>query len=103
MTAQKLDPNTQNIDTGLFMAKSRRVVVGTSFGEMASWVKSVDGGDVVWQNTQTEEINIWNCEAGEIIPARCNIILAGPVSIDGVPESTSSTTLLWGSTPGSLI
>jgi hypothetical protein len=100
MTLNKLDPHTPNNDIGLYIRRSRRVVLDTPFGEMASWIKAGTAGDIVWKNSLTGEEGIWNLEAGESFPVQCDEILTngsagGPV----FGESTSAGNLLWASTP----
>lgn len=99
MTA-KLDPQTRNDDRGLYMGKTRRVVLDTKFGETASWIKAGTAGDVVWRN-ESGDLNIWNLEAGEVLP--CNAIeIVTDGTIAGTLEATGSTLMLWGSTPADL-
>lgn len=93
----KLDKNTPNNDRGIYIAKSRRVVIDTPFGEIASWIKAGTAGDIVWRN-QSGELNIYTLEAGE--PCNCSateIVSAG--TVEGTPETTTATNLLWASTP----
>jgi len=101
MTVGKLDINTRNNDIGLYFGKSRRVVVDTNFGEMASWIKAGTAGNVIWKNTITGETNLWNLEAGETFPCCCDIILS-TATIDGTPETTTSTGMMWASTPSTV-
>jgi hypothetical protein len=93
----RLDKETANNDRGIYIAKTRRVVIDTPFGEIASWIKAGTAGDVVWRN-QSGELNIWNLEAGE--PFNCSAIEVVSVgTVAGAAETTSATNLLWGSTP----
>lgn len=97
----KLDPNTRNNDVGLYFGRTRRVTLDTKFGEVASWIKAGAAGDVVWKNSISGEIGIWNLEAGESAPIACDEILTG-ATIDGTPETTGATNILWASTPSNL-
>jgi hypothetical protein len=101
MSNKKLDPNTRNNDIGLQFGKSRRVVVDALFGELASWVKAVGAGDIIWSNSVSGEVGIWNLEAGESFPVVCDQILSA-ATIDGNAETTTATTMLWASTPSDL-
>jgi hypothetical protein len=101
MSEARLDPKTRNNDVGLYFRRSRRVVVDAPFGELATWIKSIDGGDVIWKNTKSGETNIWNFEAGETIPLTCDIILSG-ATIAGTPETTASANMIWASSPADL-
>lgn len=99
---EKLDSNTQNNDIGLYMGKSRRVTLDVPFGEVASWVKNVGAGsgDLVWKN-KSGELNIWNLESGEVFP--CNAIeIVTNGTVDGTPEITGATNLIWAATPANL-
>ena len=99
MTAKKITSDTQNVDMGVFLAKTRRVkTLPYLVGEMATMLKSVDGGDIITFNSITGETNIWNLEAGEILLTLFDQVLAG-ATIDGVAELTGSTVMLWGVTP----
>lgn len=98
MSVGKLDPNTRNNDIGLYFGRSRRVVVDTPFGEMASWIKAGTAGDVIWYNSRTRETGIWNFEAGETAPIICDQILSS-ATIDGTPETTGAGNLIWAATP----
>lgn len=94
-----LDKSTANNDRGLYMGRTRRVIIGTPFGETASWVKNVGAGsgDIVWRN-ESGELNIWNLESGEVFP--CNAIeIVASGTVAGVSETTGATNLIWGSTP----
>ena len=101
MTARKLDPKTRNNDIGLYFGRSRRVVIDQTFGEMASWIKANVGGDIVWKNSITGEIGIWNLEDGEAAPIVCDMILTSG-TVGGTLETTSATGMLWASTPADL-
>lgn len=97
----KLDPNTRNNDIGLYFGKTRRVVVDTPFGEMASWIKAGTAGDIIWHNSRSGETGIWNVEAGESFPVACDEILSA-ATIEGTPETTTAANIFWASTPSSL-
>lgn len=101
MTSKKLDPNTRNNDIGLYFGKSRRVIVDEPFGELASWIKAGTAGTVIWSNSVSGEVSIWDLEAGESFPAPCDQILSA-ATIGGSPEVTSATNLFWASTPANL-
>ena len=98
MAANKLDPATQNINIGLYIGKSRKVTIGQKFGELACFIKAVQAGTVVWSNSLTGEVSVWEYEAGETYQLVCDEILAS-ATIDGVLYNTVPTDLYWASTP----
>jgi len=95
MGAKKLDPDVINNAIGLYITRSRRVVLDTDFGELATWLKCTTAGTVVWYNENTDETGVWEFEAGEGWPIGCTQILTNAI-IDGSPESTTATGILWG-------
>jgi hypothetical protein len=101
MANAKLDPNSQNNEIGIFFRKSRKVTIGTQFGELASFIKAKQEGDVVWKNNITGEVNVWNFEAGETYPLVCDEILVS-ATIDSVLYTTAPTDLFWASTPANV-
>lgn len=101
MANAKLDPKSQNNEIGIFFRKSRKVTIGQQFGELASFIKAKQAGDVVWKNNITAEVSIWTFEAGETFPLVCDEILSG-ATIDGTPYTTAPTDLYWASTPANV-
>ena len=99
--AHTLDPSTQNENIGLYISRSRRVVVDTTFGQLATWVKAQTTGDVVWENSISGEQGIWHLESGETAPLICDKILTN-ATIDGILETTSASGMLWGCSGASL-
>ena len=98
MALKKFNPMTPNNEIGVNFGKSRRVVVDTAFGEMATWIKATTAGDVIWSNSEGGEVNIINFTAGEKLPLVCDQILSA-ATIDGSAETTTATGLFWISTP----
>ena len=101
MTASKLSSAIPNNEVGVYFTKSRRVVVGTSFGELATWIKSGSAGLVVWHNSYTDEYGVWELESGEVAPIACTSIVTS-ATIDGVLETTTATNMLWATCAGNL-
>lgn len=101
MAAKKFNTMTPNNEIGVYFVKSRRVTVDTEFGEMATWIKSTTAGDIVWQNTELDEISVITVEAGEILPIVCNKIITS-ATIDSVLETTTATGMFWITTPQQL-
>jgi hypothetical protein len=99
-----LDPNIPNIDTGIFMTKSRPLnFSGTDvvLPEMATYLKSAGGGTIIWENTNTGEIGSWNCEAGETFFGRFNKLLA-TATIDTIAETMANGLYYWAVTGANL-
>jgi len=94
MTSDKFNSKIPNNEVGLYFTRSRRVVVGTKFSEIATWIKAGTAGDVVWYNSELDEYGIWTLEAGEVAPIACDTIVASHV-IDGILETTTATGLQW--------
>lgn len=101
MSALKFNPMTPNNEVGVYFVKSRRVTVGTPFGEMATWIKAGTAGSIVYYNSKLDETSVINAEAGEILPIVCDEILTS-ATIDGSPESTTSSGMFWITTPQQL-
>lgn len=101
MANAKTDKHSQNNELGIFFRKSRKVTIDENFGELASFIKSKQAGDVVWHNSITGETNVWNFEAGETYPIVCNEILTS-ATIDGTPYTTGPTDLYWASAPANV-
>ena len=94
MGAEKLNTASPNNELGLYFTRSRRVVVGTAFGEMATCIKCSVAGVVVWSNSETGEIGVWSLEAGEFFPVICDKILVSG-TVGGVVETTTATGMFW--------
>jgi hypothetical protein len=101
MTSQKIDNYKQNRDRGLYISRSRRVVVGTSWLEQSSFIQTLTAGIVVWKNSDTNEVGVASGEAGQFLPICADIILAS-ATIDGVLETTTSTAMIWYATADNL-
>ena len=98
MAAKKFNPMTPNNEIGVNFGKSRRVVLDTHFGELATWVKATTAGTVVWHNSELGETNIIAFTAGEKLPIVCDEILTG-ATIDSIAETTTATGMYWITTP----
>lgn len=100
---QRLDPETRNNDTGLYWTKTRRAdpTYPTELPDLATGLKGVQAGDIVWYNKYTDETGVIFVEAGEWVPVACTKILSS-ATIDGVLESTTVTNIFW-TTSGSQI
>jgi hypothetical protein len=94
MSADKFNSQTPNNEVGLTFTKTRRVIIGNDFGEMATWIKAGNAGDIVWYNSELDEYGIWNLEAGETVPVACTKIVA-TATIDGNLETTTASNIFW--------
>lgn len=101
MGAFKFNPTTCNNEVGVYFVKSRRVVIGTPFGEMASWIKSLQPGTIVFYNSLLDETSVIETEAGEALPIVCDKILTS-ATIDGSLETTTVVNMFWITTPQQL-
>lgn len=104
MSNTSLDPNIPNIDTGIFMSKSRPIDFSGSdivLPEMVTYLKSAGGGTIIWENTATGEIGSWNLEAGETYFGRFNKLLA-TATIDTIGETMANGRYYWGVTGANL-
>jgi hypothetical protein len=97
MTIPKFNRMTPNNEVGIQFVKSRRVIVDTPFGEFATWIKAGTAGTIVSYNSSYDDYNIIQAEAGETIPILCDQIVTG-ATIDGAPETTTSTGMFWATT-----
>lgn len=98
MAADNFNSVIPNNEIGLTFTRSRRVVVDTSFGEMATWIKlSLSGtpGVVVWYNEETGEYGVWDLDIGELFPVACTKIVTS-ATIDGSLETTTAVGMFWG-------
>ena len=95
MTADKLNSDTPNNEVGLCLTKTRRIVIGQYFGELATVIKCTTAGTIVWYNRQLKEIGVWYLEAGECVVVACTEILVSG-TVDGITETTTAGGLFWG-------
>lgn len=99
MGKSTLNRTDLNKDVGLYITKSRRVVLDADIGELAIWIKAGTAGDVVYQDVQGGgEAQVWSLEAGEVAPLVFDKILTS-ATIDGNLESTTATNMIWGTSP----
>lgn len=94
MTIPKFNRLTANNEVGVQFVKSRRVIVGTSFGEFATWIKATTAGVIVSYNSSYDDHNVIEVEAGETVPIVCDKIVTG-ATIDGNAEVTTATGMFW--------
>lgn len=101
----KLDPGTRNNDIGLFLARSERVTYlgGADYKlpDRATIVKSIHGGDLVYKDSITGSIGIWNFEVGEPMAIIFDTILQ-TATINGIVETTAVGDWIWGTAPAKL-
>ena len=101
MTATKIDPYKANRERGLYISRSRRVVIDTNWGEQSSFIQTLSAGTVVWKNSFTGEVGISSGEAGQFLPLCATEILT-TATIDGNVENTTSLSMIWYATADNL-
>jgi hypothetical protein len=103
MTANKMSAGIRNNDIGLYPARSRVAYTGVisadvTIGEIATWVRAVTGGWIVYRNPMSNEDGVEYVNDGEKAPI-CFDKIYSTKSVDG--KTTTAQTVLWYSTPQS--
>lgn len=92
MTAERLNPRTQNPDIGIFFSDSGKVTMAAAdleLGELVTMIKREVAGTVVWENEYTGQRGAWIFEAGETYPIPCTKILAS-ATIKSIAYTTTA-------------
>jgi len=102
MSKSDLNRSDLNTNIGLYITKSRRVVLDADIGRICTWIKCAAAGTVVYQDKVGDgDAEVWDLEAGETAPLVFDRILTS-ATIDGVTETTTATGLIWGSSPSQI-
>jgi hypothetical protein len=102
MSKTNLNRSDLNVNIGLYITKSRRVVLDADIGHACTWIKCSSAGTVVYQDKAGGgDAEVWQLEAGEVAPIVFDRILTS-ATIDGSTETTTATGLIWGSSPSQI-
>jgi hypothetical protein len=91
MSKNKLDPNIDNNNIGLYITRSGLITLDQTFPEPATFIKCTGAGIVAYQNELTGNSGILPFEAGEMIQIACTKITTAGTTATGLYWATTGS------------